>query len=108
MIIDQLSLDELSATARSSPRLRINYDLRDSKEDESQRMLNAIEPGTVIPIHWHTGTLAHPKILLSCEEKWKRYSMMTKGMKQVAGVLCPGVTHLLFTFPWDNIIRVRA
>ena len=36
-----------------SPRLRINYDLRDSEEDTSQRMLNAIEPGSDIPIHRH-------------------------------------------------------
>lgn len=56
MLIDKELLDNLTAQAKASPRLRMNYDLRDSKEDESQRMLNAIEPGTVIPIHRHTGT----------------------------------------------------
>lgn len=56
MIIDKILLDYLTARAKASPRLRMNYDLRDSAEDESQRMLNAIEPGTVIPIHRHTGT----------------------------------------------------
>lgn len=56
MIIDKSLLDNLTAQAKASPRLRMNYDLRDSKDDESQRMLNAIEPGTVIPIHRHTGT----------------------------------------------------
>lgn len=56
MIIDKTLLDNLTAQAKVSPRLRMNYDLRDSKDDESQRMLNAIEPGTVIPIHRHTGT----------------------------------------------------
>ena len=56
MIIDYSLLDKLTLQAKATPRLRINYDLRDSKEDESQRMLNAIEPGTVIPIHRHTGT----------------------------------------------------
>lgn len=56
MIIDKILLDYLTARAKASPRLRMNYDLRDSKEDESQRMLNAIEPGTVIPIHRHIGT----------------------------------------------------
>lgn len=56
MLIDKELLDQLSEQAKSSPRLRMNYDLRDSKEDESQRMLNAIEPGTVIPIHKHTMT----------------------------------------------------
>lgn len=53
MIIDQHILDELSAQAKASPRLRMNYDLRNSAEDQSQRMLNAIEPGTVLPIHRH-------------------------------------------------------
>ena len=45
MLIDKILLDELTEKAKASPRLRVNYDLRDSSEDESQRMLNAIEPG---------------------------------------------------------------
>ena len=53
MIIDQNILDELTAAAKESPRLRMNMDLRNSAEDGSQRMLNAIEPGTVLPIHRH-------------------------------------------------------
>ena len=44
---------KMSASAKVSPRLRMNFDLRDKSEDESQRMLNAIEPGTVMPIHRH-------------------------------------------------------
>ena len=53
MIIDQKILDSLTAAAKASPRLRMNFDLRNSAEDGSQRMLNAIEPGTVMPIHRH-------------------------------------------------------
>lgn len=53
MIIDKKVLDELTAQAKVNPRLRANLDLRDSAEDDSQRMLNAIEPGTVLPIHRH-------------------------------------------------------
>ena len=53
MIIDQHTLDELTAQAKASPRLRMNLDLRNSPSDGSQRMLNAIEPGTVMPIHRH-------------------------------------------------------
>ncbi len=53
MIIDQKVLDELTERAKESPRLRMNLDLRNSEEDGSQRMLNAIEPGTVMPIHRH-------------------------------------------------------
>ena len=53
MKITQSLLDELTAQAKASPRLRMNYDLRNSSEDGSQRMLNAIEPGSPLPIHRH-------------------------------------------------------
>ena len=53
MIINQALLDELTAQAKASPRLRMNLDLRNSPEDKSQRMLNALEPGTPLPIHRH-------------------------------------------------------
>lgn len=53
MIIDKQLLDTLSSQAKASPRLRQAYDLRNSEEDNSQRMLNALEPGTVMPIHRH-------------------------------------------------------
>lgn len=56
MVIDKFLLDNLSAQAKSSPRLRQNYDLRNSEVGHSQRMLNALEPGTVIPIHRHRNT----------------------------------------------------
>ena len=54
MIIDRNILDTLTEQAKASPRLRMNMDLRNSSGDLSQRMLNAIEPGTVMPIHRHT------------------------------------------------------
>lgn len=53
MVIDKALLDELSARAKVSDRLRCNLDLRNTAEDQSQRMLNALEPGTVMPIHRH-------------------------------------------------------
>ena len=56
MVIGKELLDDLTERAKNSPRLRMNMDLRDSADDESQRMLNAIEPGTVIPIHRHNMT----------------------------------------------------
>ena len=56
MKIDSELLDNLSAQAKASQRLRMNLDLRDSAEDSSQRMLNAIEPGSVVPIHRHRKT----------------------------------------------------
>lgn len=54
--IDSALLDTLTEQAKASPRLRMNYDLRNSAADTSQRMLNAIEPGSVVPIHRHQKT----------------------------------------------------
>ena len=56
MVIDVALFDKLSAQAQASPRLRMNLDLRNSDGDSSQRMLNAIEPGSVVPVHRHRGT----------------------------------------------------
>lgn len=56
MKITQALLDELTAQAKASPRLRMNRDLRNSEADQSQRMLNAIEPGSQLPIHRHQKT----------------------------------------------------
>lgn len=53
MKITQALLDKLTTEAKASPRLRMNLDLRNSAEDQSQRMLNAIEPGSPLPIHRH-------------------------------------------------------
>lgn len=56
MVITKEILDELSAKAKENPRLRCNLDMRNSADDQSQRMLNALEPGTVMPIHRHKTT----------------------------------------------------
>ena len=56
MKITQAILDNLTEQAKESPRLRMNLDLRNSAEDTSQRMLNAIEPGSPLPIHRHQKT----------------------------------------------------
>ena len=53
MKITQALLDNLTEQAKGSPRLRMNMDLRNSPEDQSQRMLNALEPGTPLPVHRH-------------------------------------------------------
>ena len=53
MVISQAILDKLTEEAKASPRLRMNMDLRNSAEDQSQRMLNAIEPGSPLPRHRH-------------------------------------------------------
>ena len=56
MTIDNKLFDALSEEARKSPRFRMNYDMRTTANDQSQRMLNAIEPGTELPIHRHKNT----------------------------------------------------
>lgn len=56
MKITKAILDDLTAKAKASPRLRMNLDLRNSDKDTSQRMLNAIEPGSPLPIHRHRNT----------------------------------------------------
>jgi len=56
MKITQVVLDDLTAKAKDSQSLRKNLDLRNSAEDQSQRMLNAIEPGSQLPIHRHQKT----------------------------------------------------
>ena len=56
MVIDKVLMDSLTDQAKVNPRLRQNYDLRTSVDDTSQRMLNAVLPGTVVPIHRHQET----------------------------------------------------
>lgn len=51
--IDNKFISKLLSEAAENPRLRQNYDLRTSSDDNSQRMLNALLPGTVVPIHRH-------------------------------------------------------
>lgn len=53
MLIDEQFLNMVSAQAKVSPRLRMNYNFHQSLEDKCHRMLNAVEPGTEVPIHWH-------------------------------------------------------
>ena len=53
MVIDKNMLDDLSAQAKASPRLRMNYNFHHSLDELCHRMLNALEPGTEVPIHHH-------------------------------------------------------
>ena len=55
-LIDNFLLDEVSHQAQSNPRLRMNHNFHDSMQSPSQRLLNALEPGTVLPIHRHALT----------------------------------------------------
>ena len=53
MIIDKNLLDTVSEQAKTSPRLRMNYNFHQSLDEKCHRFLNAVEPGTVVPIHRH-------------------------------------------------------
>lgn len=55
-IINTNLLDEVTRQAQDSPRLRMNYNLHDSLDSKAQRLFNALEPGTDLPIHRHTNT----------------------------------------------------
>lgn len=56
MIIDNNLLDEVTAEAKNSPRLRMNFNLHDSLDAKAQRLINVLLPGTTIPIHRHRHT----------------------------------------------------
>lgn len=72
MVIDNKILDDLSAQAKASPRLRMAMDLRNSPEDLSQRMLNALELGTVMPVHRHHGS-TETVVVLRGKIEWVFY-----------------------------------
>lgn len=69
MLIDNILFEELLKAAATNPRLRQAFDLRTSGEDGSQRMLNALLPGTVMPIHRHRNR-AESAILLKGHITW--------------------------------------
>ena len=73
MLIDTKLLDALTAQAKASPRLRMNFDLRNAPDDPSQRMLNALEPGTMMPIHRHQHT-SETVVVLRGKVKWLYYN----------------------------------
>lgn len=75
--ITQAILDDLTAKAKASPRLRMNMDLRNSADDKSQRMLNAIEPGSPMPIHRHQKT-SETVVCLRGKLVWEFYDELER------------------------------
>ena len=72
MVINHQILEKLIDQAKASPRLRMILDLRNSAEDGSQRMLNALEPGTVMPIHRHHAS-SETVVILRGRIRWIFY-----------------------------------
>ena len=87
MLLNTNLLDALSAQAKASPRLRMNLDLRNSPADQSQRMLNALEPGTVMPIHRHRNS-SETVTVLRGKVKWLYYN--EKGELTHTFLVAPG------------------
>ena len=88
MVINQTLLDKLTEEAKASPRLRMNYDLRNSDQDQSQRMLNAIEPGSPLPIHRHQKT-SETVVCLRGRLVWEYYQEVQGSRFKVQGVQEP-------------------
>ena len=90
-IFEQTFLNRLLEQAKASPRLRMNYDLRTSSADTSQRMLNALIPTTVVPIHRHEET--SETVVCLCgrlEEIFYEETECGQGFKEIARyLLCP-------------------
>lgn len=82
MIITKEILDNLSEQAKVNPRLRQAMDLRNSPDDQSQRMLNALEPGTLMPIHRHHAS-SETVVILRGKIKWFFYDNIRKETEQV-------------------------
>ena len=103
MVLTTEILDALSAKAKASERLRMNYDLRTSLADQSQRMLNALEPGTELPIHRHT-TTSETIVLLRGSSKEMFYD--NKGDLTESIVLKAGTEPCAMNIPkgvWHNL-----
>lgn len=82
MVIDIQILDSLTEQAKVNPRLRQAMDLRNSPEDGSQRMLNALEPGTIMPIHRHHAS-SETVVVLRGKIRWIFYDEQGNETEQV-------------------------
>lgn len=91
MFVDKEMLDVLVEEAKNSPRLRMNKDLRTSPEDNSQRMLNALEPGTIVPIHRHRFSTETVAVLRGCvrQKYYNDEGELIRAIVINAGSSCP-------------------
>lgn len=103
MIIDGSLLDTLSEQARVNPRLRQSYDLRNSSEDKSQRMLNALEPGTIMPIHRHRNS---SETMIVIKGSLKEYFYDDQGNVTGEWICAPNTDCIGMNIPagqWHNL-----
>ncbi len=103
LLVDTVSLNVLREEAIASPRLRMNRDMRDTPEDTSQRMLNSVEPGTVIPIHRHLTT---SEVLCLLRGKIDVILYNDDGSELSRTRLDPSIGHYAFRIPlgaWHSV-----
>lgn len=103
MIIESSILDTLSEQAKVNPRLRQSYDLRNSAEDKSQRMLNALEPGTIIPIHRHRNS---SETMIVIKGSLKEYFYDDQGNVTGEWICAPNTNCVGLNIPagqWHNL-----
>lgn len=105
MKIDQQLLDTLTEQAKASPRLRMNYDLRNSDKDLSQRMLNAIEPGSPLPIHRHQKS-SETVVCLRGRLVWEFYDELKNCMETIE--LSPNGSVVALNVPQGQWHTVKA
>lgn len=96
MIIDQKLMDDLSAQAKANPRLRQAFDLRTTPEDNSQRILNAVEPGTILPIHRHRGST---ETIVVLRGKVVQHYFDENGIKTASFELAPNTVQVAMSIP---------
>jgi len=107
-IIDEQLLNEVSAEAKDSPRLRMNYNFHQSLEDKCHRFLNAVEPGTVVDIHRHP-TKDETFVLLRGRVKVLTYR--DDGSLKDSVVLCPDEGRYGVNIPkgiWHNVESLKS
>lgn len=85
-VIDESLLNNVSIKAKESPRLRMNYNFHQSLDEKCHRFLNAVEPGTVVPIHRHP-TKDETFIVLRGKVRISTYD--DEGNVSESGILCP-------------------
>ena len=90
MIFEKNFLEDLLQQAAVSPRLRVNYDLRNSAADTSQRMLNALAVGTQVPIHRHEDTAE--TVICLCG---KLVEIIYEEVNEFASEVTSGVTDMV-------------
>lgn len=95
-LIDETLLDEVTQQAKDNPRLRMNHNFHESLDAKAQRLLNALEPGTLLPIHRHPHTAetylllrGKVKVMYYNERKEVTDSMVLNPVTGIYGVHIP-------------------